>query len=114
MNRCSWSNSSPLMIAYHDTEWGVPVHEDGKLFEFIVLDGMQAGLSWTTILNKRENFRRAFEGFDPARIARYGAKDVRRLMADAGIVRNRQKIEATIRPMLGGGSPSIRRAFVFS
>jgi DNA-3-methyladenine glycosylase I len=84
------------MIAYHDTEWGVPVHDDRKLFEFLVLDAMQAGLSWAIILNKREHFRRALHGFDPARIALYTARDVRRLLADPGIVRNRLKLEATI------------------
>lgn len=94
--RCAWPADDPLMIAYHDEEWGVPVHDDRKLFEFFVLDAFQAGLSWRTILHKRENFRRAFDGFDPARIARYGAAERERLLADAGIVRNRQKIDATI------------------
>jgi DNA-3-methyladenine glycosylase I len=84
------------MIAYHDTEWGVPVHDDRKLFEYLVLDAMQAGLSWAIILKKRGHFRRALHGFDPARIARYTDRDVRRLLADPGIVRNRLKIEATI------------------
>jgi DNA-3-methyladenine glycosylase I len=84
------------MIRYHDEEWGVPLHDDRKHFEFLVLDAFQAGLSWATILNKRENFRRALDGFDPTRIARYTSRSVARLMADASIVRNRQKIAATI------------------
>jgi DNA-3-methyladenine glycosylase I len=88
--------SNPLMLAYHDTEWGVPVHDDRKHFEFLVLDGFQAGLSWAIVLKKREGFRRAFHDFDPARIARYTARDVKRLLADPGIVRNRLKIDATI------------------
>lgn len=98
MNRC-WvlDESDTLMVAYHDREWGVPVHDDRKHFEFLVLDAFQAGLSWRTILHKRENFRKALAGFDPGRIARFGAADVRRLMGDAGIVRNRLKIEGTIR-----------------
>lgn len=95
-HRCAWAGDDPLMIAYHDREWGVPLHDDQKLFEFLILEGMQAGLSWSTILRKRENFRQAFHGFDPARIARYTAKDVKRLLADAGIVRNRLKIQAAI------------------
>ncbi|OFX26771.1 MAG: DNA-3-methyladenine glycosylase [Armatimonadetes bacterium RBG_16_67_12] len=96
VTRCAWSSSDPLMIAYHDTEWGVPVHDDRKLFEFLVLDAFQAGLSWAIILKKRENFRRALHDFDAKKIARYTAKDVTRLLADPGIVRNRLKIEATI------------------
>jgi DNA-3-methyladenine glycosylase I len=84
------------MIAYHDTEWGVPVHDDRKLFEFLVLDAMQAGLSWAIVLNKREHFRRALHNFAPERIARYAGRDLRRLLADPGIVRNRLKLEATI------------------
>ena len=95
LKRCAWIND-PLMREYHDTEWGVPLHDDGKLFEFLVLEGFQAGLSWATILRKRENFRKAFHGFDPERIARYTARDVKRLMADAGIIRNRQKIDAAV------------------
>ena len=100
--RCGWSvgvdiaRADPGMLAYHDTEWGVPLHEDDKHFEFLVLDAFQAGLSWAIILRKREGFRAAFDGFDPERIARYTARSVTRLMGDAGIVRNRQKIEATI------------------
>ena len=92
------------MLRYHDEEWGVPSHDDGHLFEMLVLEGAQAGLSWTTILNKRENYRRAFDGFDVDKVARYGEADINRLLADAGIVRNRAKIEATIgnaRAMLG-------------
>lgn len=96
LHRCGWVTSDPLYIHYHDTEWGVPLHDDAKLFEFLVLEGMQAGLSWLTILRKRENFRRAFQGFDPARVARYNERSIARLMQDAGIIRNRQKIEAAI------------------
>ncbi len=84
------------MIAYHDTEWGVPLHDDRKLFEFIVLDGAQAGLSWSTVLRKRENYRKAFNGFDPTVIARYDEKDVQRLLKNDGIIRNRLKIESAI------------------
>jgi len=93
--RCHWA-TSPLMIEYHDKEWGVPVHDDRVLFEFLILEGAQAGLSWETILNKRENYRRAFERFDAKKIARYDGKKVRSLMADAGIVRNKLKIASTI------------------
>jgi DNA-3-methyladenine glycosylase I len=93
--RCAWPKS-PLDIAYHDAEWGVPVHDDRVLFEFLTLEGAQAGLSWSTILNKRENYRRAFEGFAPERVARFTAKRVDRLLADPGIVRHRGKIESTI------------------
>src|SRR5215471_2018745 len=95
MTRCPWARVEPN-ITYHDKEWGVPVHNDRVLFEFLILEGAQAGLSWTTILNKRENYRRAFDGFRPERIARYGARETRRLLSDAGIVRNRLKIGATI------------------
>ena len=94
--RCPWPGDDPLMVAYHDTEWGVPVHDDRKLFEFLVLDAMQAGLSWRTILHKRENFRNAFADFDPARIARYDARRIERLLKDPGIIRNRLKVEATV------------------
>ena len=93
--RCRWAKS-PLMIEYHDGEWGRPVHDDRVLFEFLILEGAQAGLSWETILNKRENYRRAFDRFDPRKIARYDAKKVRALLLDAGIVRNRLKIASTI------------------
>ena len=94
--RCAWPATDPLMIEYHDAEWGVPLHDDRKIFEFLVLEGMQAGLSWLTILRKRENYRQACHQFDPERIAKYGAKDVARLMTNAGIIRNRLKIEAMI------------------
>ena len=94
--RCAWSLYSPLMTAYHDLEWGVPCHDDLTLFEFLVLDGMQAGLSWDIILRKREGFRRAFDRFDPKKVARYTQDDVRRLLGDPGIVRNRMKIIAAI------------------
>ena len=93
--RCPWATTEPA-IAYHDEEWGVPLHNDRKLFEFLILEGAQAGLSWITILKKRENYRKAFDGFRPEKIARYGARDVKRLLGDAGIVRNRLKIAATI------------------
>jgi len=83
-------------VRYHDVEWGVPVRDDRRLFEFLILEGAQAGLSWSTILAKRENYRRAFDGFDPERVARYGAREINRLMKDAGIVRNRLKIEAAV------------------
>lgn len=94
--RCAWVNDNPLMILYHDKEWGVPVHNDKKLFEFLILEGAQAGLSWQTVLNKRENYRKALSDFDPAKIARYGSKDVMRLLGNPGIIRNRLKIAATI------------------
>ncbi len=94
--RCWGDGGDPRMTAYHDEEWGRPLHDDRKIFEFLILEGMQAGLSWRTILDKRENFRRAFHGFDPARVARYTARDVRRLLADAGIIRNRLKILAAV------------------
>jgi DNA-3-methyladenine glycosylase I len=93
--RCPWP-TKPLDIAYHDTEWGVPQHDDRALFELLTLEGAQAGLSWSIVLAKRENYRRAFDGFDPEKIAAYGPPDVRRLLADPGIVRNRLKIAATI------------------
>jgi DNA-3-methyladenine glycosylase I len=96
IERCPWPGDDPLMIAYHDREWGVPQHDDGKLFEFLVLEGMQAGLSWSIVLRKRENFRRAFSGFDPLKVAAYKPKDVDRLLSDSGIIRNRLKIEAAI------------------
>jgi len=94
--RCTWTGEDPLMIVYHDTQWGTSEHDDKKHFEAFVLDAFQAGLSWRTILHKRENFRKAFVGFDFNKVAKFGAKDVKRLMHDAGIVRNRQKIEASI------------------
>jgi len=94
--RCPWPGNDPLMVAYHDEEWGVPLYDDRRIFEFLILEGMQAGLSWQTVLRKRENFRRAFSDFDPVRIAHYNRRSVERLLKDAGIIRNRQKIEATI------------------
>ncbi len=94
--RCAWALTKPIHIAYHDAEWGVPLRENRKLFEMLILEGAQAGLSWDTILAKRENYRRAFDGFDPEKIARYDERKVRTLLADAGIVRNRLKIAATI------------------
>ena len=98
LTRCQWATlgNSPLMVQYHDKEWGVPVHDDRTLFEFLVLEGAQAGLSWQTVLDKRENYRKAFHGFEPAKISRYNNKDVQRLLRDPGIIRNRLKIEATI------------------
>lgn len=95
MNRCAWPKSE-LDITYHDTEWGVPVHDDRLLFEMLILEGAQAGLSWSTILKKRENYRQAFDNFDAKKISRYDARKVNSLLADAGIVRNRLKIAATI------------------
>ena len=95
-NRCAWANGGPLEIEYHDTEWGVPSRDDRHLFEMLVLEGAQAGLSWSTILRKRENYRRAFAGFDPARVARFDARRRAALMRDPGIVRNRLKIDATV------------------
>jgi DNA-3-methyladenine glycosylase I len=95
MPRCTWATVEPN-ITYHDKEWGVPVHDDRRLFEFLILEGAQAGLSWTTILKKRENYRKAFDGFHPQKIAGYGAREVRRLLRDTGIVRNRLKIAAAI------------------
>ena len=97
--RCQWAtmDSNPLMVEYHDKEWGVPVHDDRTLFEFLVLEGAQAGLSWQTVLNKRENYRKAFHTFELAKVARYNnKKDVQRLLRDPGIIRNRLKIQATI------------------
>ena len=94
--RCSWAGDNPIYVAYHDEEWGVPVFDDRLLFEFLVLEGMQAGLSWLTILKKRDNFRKAFADFDPAKVARFTDKRVEKLMLDAGIIRNRAKINATV------------------
>ena len=96
LHRCAWPQQDPLYVAYHDTEWGVPEYDDRALFEKLILDGFQAGLSWITILRKRDNFRRAFDGFAPATIARYGKRKTEALMKDAGIVRNRAKIEGTV------------------
>ncbi|MGD2073435.1 MAG: DNA-3-methyladenine glycosylase I [Gammaproteobacteria bacterium] len=97
IQRCTWCGTDRLYVTYHDEEWGVPVHDDRRLFEMLILEGAQAGLSWLTILKKRDNYRRAFDGFDAATIARYGKRDIARLLSDPGIVRNRLKIEAAIR-----------------
>lgn len=94
--RCLWPSTDPLMIAYHDHEWGVPTHDDKKLFEFLVLESAQAGLSWRTVLHKRENYRKVFANFDVKKVARFSARDVSRLLKDSGIIRNRAKIEAAI------------------
>jgi DNA-3-methyladenine glycosylase I len=94
--RCAWAGTDPLYVAYHDDEWGAPVHDDRTLFEFLILEGAQAGLSWSTILKKRDNYRRAFDHFDARKIAHYDARKIARLLADPGIVRNRRKIEAAI------------------
>ncbi len=94
--RCGWCGTDPLYVAYHDDEWGVPVRDDRTLFEFLILEGAQAGLSWSTILKKRDGYRRAFDGFDPELVARYGARKVASLLADPGIVRNRLKVASAI------------------
>ena len=96
MHRCSWAGNDPLYIAYHDQEWGAPLHDDRRLFEMLILEGAQAGLSWITILRKRENYRAVFDGFDPHKIARYDARKVRALLEDPGIVRNRLKVAAAV------------------
>jgi DNA-3-methyladenine glycosylase I len=96
LHRCPWPQQDPLYLAYHDTEWGVPEFDDRALFEKLVLDGFQAGLSWITILRKRDNFRRAFDGFEPRKIARYTPKKIERLMQDAGIIRNRLKVTGAV------------------
>ena len=96
IQRCGWGTSDPLYQAYHDREWGRPVHDDKRLFEFLILEGAQAGLSWSTILHKRENYRKAFAGFDPAKVARFGAAKISTLMRDRGIVRNRLKIKSAV------------------
>ena len=95
-SRCEWAGTDPLYVHYHDTEWGVPLHDDRALFEFVVLEGAQAGLSWLTILRKRESYRQAFAGFDPEKVAGFDRRKLQRLLADPGIVRNRQKIEAAL------------------
>jgi DNA-3-methyladenine glycosylase I len=95
--RCAWCGTDPLYVRYHDEEWGVPVHDERKHFEFLILEGAQAGLSWITILRKRENYREAFAGFDPARVARFGRREVAHLLKNPGIVRNRLKIESAIK-----------------
>ena len=94
--RCAWGTTDPLYLAYHDAEWGVPIHDDRRLFELLNLEGAQAGLAWITILRKRDGYRRAFDGWDPVRIASYGPEDEARLLADPGIVRNRAKLRAVI------------------
>ena len=94
--RCGWAGSDPLYVAYHDHEWGVPLHDERALFEMLILEGFQAGLSWITILRKRDNFRRAFDGFEPATVASYDERKIAALLADPGIVRNRAKVEGTI------------------
>jgi DNA-3-methyladenine glycosylase I len=94
--RCAWAGSDPLYVAYHDEEWGVPQRDPRMLWEMLMLEGFQAGLAWITVLRKREALRKAFRGFDPAKVARFGEKDIDRLLADAGIIRSRAKIEATI------------------
>lgn len=94
--RCRWPGEDPLYVAYHDEEWGVPQHDSRMLWEMLMLEGFQAGLSWITVLRKREAFRKAFKGFDPAKVARFTEKDIERLLADPGIIRSRAKIEATI------------------
>ena len=96
VKRCSWADGDVLMADYHDQEWGVPLHDDRMLFEFLVLEGMQAGLSWAIVLRKRENFRKAFARFNPHRVAKFDGRKVRQLLKDAGIIRNRMKIEATL------------------
>ena len=95
--RCAWAGTDPLYVAYHDAEWGVPLHDDREIFEFLVLEGAQAGLSWSTILRKRDAYRRAFDRFDPEKVARYNKRKISTLLADAGIVRNRAKIESAIK-----------------
>jgi DNA-3-methyladenine glycosylase I len=95
--RCAWAGTDPAMIAYHDREWGTPVHEDRVLFEFLILEGAQAGLSWSTILRRRDGYRSAYAGFDPAKVARFGARDVARLLADERIIRNKAKVAWSIR-----------------
>ena len=123
--RCEWvPDGDPLYVAYHDEEWGVPLHGDRELFELLTLEGAQAGLSWSTILRKREGYRAAFEGFEPERVARFSAADIERLLADPGIVRNRLKVESTVSNALAvleldsldellwsfvGGSPKVNR-----
>lgn len=96
LTRCAWAGNDDRMVAYHDVEWGTPLHDDRMLFEFLVLEGAQAGLSWSTILNKRDAYRRAFDGFDIARVADYGEEKIQALLGDAGIVRNRLKINAAV------------------
>ena len=94
--RCGWSTSDPIYIKYHDEEWGVPIHDDRKLFEFLILEGFQAGLSWITILRKRDNFRKAFDDFDAEKVASYGKRKINSLLKDEGIIRNKLKVEAAV------------------
>ena len=96
IRRCGWAESDPLLLDYHDKEWGLPVHNDVKIFEFLTLEGAQAGLSWLTVLKKRDAYRLAFDGFNPKKIAEYSSRDVKRLLTNAGIIRNRLKISATV------------------
>ena len=96
LKRCAWPGQDPLYVAYHDEEWGVPLHEDNRLFEMLVLESMQSGLSWITILRKRKAFRVAFHQFDPGRVATFGSKEIEKLLANAGIIRNRAKLEAAV------------------
>ena len=96
VERCAWVGTDPLMVAYHDSEWGVPLHDDRRLFEFMILDAMQAGLSWSIVLHKRTNFEQALDGFDPVKVAKYTDKDLERLVSTDGIIRNRQKLAASI------------------
>ena len=103
--RCGWGTDDALMLDYHDTEWGVPQHDDAALFEYPILDGAQAGLSWRTILHRREGYRRAFHAFDVERIAAFGDDDVERLLQDEGIIRNRAKINSTIKPIFPRWNP---------
>src|SRR4030042_5748957 len=95
-SRCSWTTNNPLMIKYHDEEWGIPLHDDNKLFEFMILDAFQAGLSWSIVLNKRKSFRKAFDNFDPDKIAKYNSRKIEKLLKDPGIIRNKLKINATV------------------
>lgn len=95
--RCEWAGKDPLMVAYHDEEWGVPVHDDREWFEFLVLEGAQAGLSWSTVLNKRARYRKVFSNFEPAKVARFDKRKKERLLADAGIIRNRLKVDSAVR-----------------
>ena len=96
LNRCSWCGTDPLYVRYHDQEWGLPVYDDQKLFEFLVLESTQAGLNWITVLRKRENYRKAFSGFDPQKVAQYRSKEVRTLLKNKGLIRNERKIKAAI------------------
>jgi len=96
LTRCAWAGTDPLYVSYHDTEWGVPVYDDRKLFEFLVLEGAQAGLSWLTVLKKRDNYRKAFAGFDPVKVAAFGEDKVESLLADPGIIRNRLKVNSAV------------------